>query len=249
MFIVTFTVQLKIPGSMNCIIVSDEPTGKLLNEFVNKASSLNLSGKFSDPLKARDLLVNQQDIDLLFLDLDLPGMDSFDFIGSLSYQPNVIMVSSGDKDALKAFDFNIVDYILKPIAYSRFCKGVDKAIRYYSHKQISNIPDNEVFIKRGSALIKLKIKEIIYVEALENYVTLNTRDEKFTILFTMKGIENQLPSDIFIRIHRSFIVNKSVIQTIKENVIDIIVGDKLKSLPLGKSFRELLLKDITLMSR
>ena len=234
---------------MNCIIISDELTGKLLNEFVNKVSSLNLSGSFTDPLKVRELLTNQQDIDLLFLDLDLLEMDSFDFIGSLSYQPNIIMVSSGDKDALKAFDFNIVDYITKPVLYSRFCKSVDKAIRYYSHKNSSNNPENEIFIKRGTALIKLKIKEIIYIEALENYVTLNTTDEKFTILFTMKGIEKQLPSDFFIRIHRSFIVNKSLIQSIKENDLDIMVGEKLKNLPLGKSFRELLLKDITLMAR
>lgn len=234
---------------MNCIIISDELTGNLLHEFVSKVSSLNLSGKFNDPLKAREFLANRNDVDLIFLDLDLLETDSFDFIASLSYQPNIIMVSSAEKDALKAFDFNIVDYILKPVPFSRFCRSVDKAIRYYSPKASSTTPENEIFIKRGTALIKLKIKEIIFIEALENYITLNTKDEKFTILFTMKGIEKQLPSDIFIRIHRSFIVNKSLIQTINESDLDIMIGDKLKKLPLGKSFREFLLKDITLMSR
>jgi DNA-binding LytR/AlgR family response regulator len=159
------------------------------------------------------------------------------------------MVSSGDQYALKAFEFNIVDYLLKPVTYSRFCKAVDKAIRYYSRKEVSNSSDNEIFIKKGSALAKLKIKDIIYIEALENYVTLNTNDERFTIHFTMKGIENQLPSGVFIRIHRSFIVNKSMIQAIKENTIDLIVGDTFKNLPLGKSFRDSLLNNINLMAR
>jgi len=234
---------------MNCIIVSDIISGKLLEEFVLKTSSLNLISRFSDSGSARDEISKRQDIDLIFLDLEILGMDSFDFVSSLAYKPNIIMVSSTDQHALKAFDFNIVDYLLKPISYSRFFKSVDKASRYYSHKKISNIADNEIFIKRGSALVKLKLKEIIYIEALENYVTLFTKEEKFTILFTMKGIEYQLPSEVFIRIHRSVIVNKSMIQTINESNVDIMYGDKIKSLPLGKSFREQLLKDITLMSR
>jgi DNA-binding LytR/AlgR family response regulator len=234
---------------MNCIIVSDKITCKLLEEFVGKTSYLNLIGSFNDAESAKDQLSKRQDIDLFYLDLDILKIGCFDFIRSLDYQPNIIMVSSSDQDALKAFDFNIVDYVLKPVSYLRFCKGVDKAIRYYSHKKISNIADNEIFIKRGSALVNLKLKDIIYIEALENYVTLNTKNERFTILFTMKGIENQLPSELFIRIHRSFIVNRSMIQAIKENAIDIMVGGTLKDLPLGKSFKELLLKDITLMSR
>ena len=98
-------------------------------------------------------------------------------------------------------------------------------------------------------MVKLKIKDIIYIEALENYVTLNTIERKFTIHFTMKAIENQLPSWIFIRVHRSFIVNKSMIQTIKENSLDLIIGDKLKNIPVGDSFRDPLLNSINMMAR
>jgi DNA-binding LytR/AlgR family response regulator len=234
---------------MNCIIISDKITAKLFEEFVGKTSSLSLIGTFSDSLSTRDQILHRQDIDLLFVDTETLETDCFDFINSLSYKPNIILVSSGDKDALKAFDFNIVDYLLKPVSYARFLKAVDKAVRYYSGKEASKSGDNEIFIKRGSALVKLKLKDIIYIEALENYVTLNTCNEKYTVHFTMKGIENQLPSGIFIRIQRSFIVNKKMIQAINENTVDIKVGDKLKSLPLGKTFKELLLRDITLMSR
>jgi DNA-binding LytR/AlgR family response regulator len=234
---------------MNCIIVADKANCILLEEFVGKSSSLNLIETFSDSTSARSQLSKQQDIDLIFLDLETLKMDSFDFITSLECRPNIIMVSSGDQDALKAFDLNVVDYLLKPVTYSRFCKAIDKAVRYYSCKEISNSSDNEIFIKKGMALAKLKIKDIIYVEALENYVTLNTNDERYTIHFTMKGIQNQLPPGVFIRIHRSFIVNKSMIQAINENNIDLIVGDTFKNLPLGKSFRDSLLNNINLMAR
>jgi DNA-binding LytR/AlgR family response regulator len=109
--------------------------------------------------------------------------------------------------------------------------------------------DEEIFIKKGSSLVKLKLREIVYIEALENYVTLNTNDDKFTIHFTMKAIEHQLPSGVFIRIHRSYIINKSLIQSIKENSLDLKVGGTLKCIPVGKSFRDSLLNDINVMAR
>jgi DNA-binding LytR/AlgR family response regulator len=97
--------------------------------------------------------------------------------------------------------------------------------------------------------VKLKLREIVFVEALENYVTLNTNTDKFTIHFTMKAIESQLPSGVFIRVHRSFIINKSMIQAIKESSLDIMVGHTLKNIPVGKSFRDSLLNDINVMAR
>ena len=234
---------------MNCIIVSDKLTCILLEEFVLKTSFIKLIGTFDDPGKARDQLLKRHDIDIVIVDPEMIGSDIFNFISRLDYKPNVIMVSSGDEFALKAFDFNIVDYILKPVTYSRFYRSIDKALRYYFHREVTNYGEKEIFIKRGTALIKLKLKYIAYIEALENYVTLFTDNEKYTIHFTMKGIENQLPSGVFIRVHRSFIVNKNRIQAINENTVDINVGDKIKSLSLGKSFREALLNEINLLVR
>jgi len=235
---------------MNCIIVDDDVmTCKILEGYVSKSTSLNLVGSFSDSLAARDILTKRQDIDLIILDIQMPEMDGFDFIGSLDFPPNIIIISSNEEYALRAFDFNVVDYLLKPITYGRFCKAIDKTIRYFSRKESTNSGDEEIFIKKGSSLVKLKLTEIIYIEALENYVTLNTNEDKFTIHFTMKAIENQLPSGVFIRVHRSFIINKSMIQTIKENTLDLIVGGSLKSIPVGKSFRDSLLNDINVMAR
>ncbi len=234
---------------MNCIICSSKISGKLLEEYVEKSSSLHLLGTFSNSVSVREELSKRRDIELIFLDLEQLEIDSFDFIKSLDYQTNIIMVSSGEENALKAFDFNVIDYLLKPVSYSRFCKAVDKAIRYYSRKEVGNVEEEEIFIKKGSLLIKLKLKDIVFIEALENYVILNTEDEKFTIHFTMKAIENQLPSGIFIRVHRSFIVNKSNIRAIKENSLDMNVGEELKNIPVGNSFRETLLSSIKVMAR
>lgn len=235
---------------MNCIIVDDDKLScKLLEGFVSKSTSLNLLGTFSDSVSARNELTKRHDIDLIFLDIEMPEMNGFDFIGSLEFPPNIIIVSSAEEYALKAFDFNVVDYLLKPVSYSRFCKAIDKTIRYFARKETPNTGDEEIFIKKGSSLVKLKLKEIIYVEALENYVTLNTKEERFTIHFTMKAIENQLPSTVFIRVHRSFIINKSMIQAIKENSLDLAVGDTVKSIPVGKSYRDFLLNDINVMAR
>jgi DNA-binding LytR/AlgR family response regulator len=234
---------------MNCIICANKDSTKLLEEFVGKSSTLNLIGTYSDSASVRDQLSERHDIDLIFLDVDIPEMDISDFISSFDYQTNIIIVSADDKDALKAFEFSIVDYLLKPLTYSRFYKAIDKAVRYYSNKEVSNSDANEIFIKKGSTLVKLKIKDIIYVEALENYVTLHTKNEKFTIHFTMKAIEHQLPSGIFFRVHRSFIVNISLIRTIKDDSLDLIFGNEIKNIPIGHSFRDLLLKRINIMSR
>jgi DNA-binding LytR/AlgR family response regulator len=234
---------------MNCIICANKNSSQLLEEFVGKSSSLNLIGTFSDSGSIRAQLSKRQDIDLIFLDVDIPEMDIFNFINSFDHQANIIIVSQNDQDALKAFEFNIVDYLIKPVTFSRFCKAVDKAIRYFANKDVSNSDVNEIFIKKGSTLVKLKIKDIIYVEALENYVILYTKNEKFTIHFTMKAIENQLPSGIFIRVHRSFIVNISLIKTIKENSLDLIMGNEVRDIPIGLSYRDSLLNRINIMSR
>jgi DNA-binding LytR/AlgR family response regulator len=235
---------------MNCIIVDDDKLScKILEGYVSKSTSLNMIGSFSDSVEARNILTKRQDIDLIILDIEMPEMNGFDFIGSLDFPPNIIIVSSAEEYALKAFDFNVVDYLLKPVSYGRFCKAIDKTVRYFSRKEVSNTGDEEIFIKKGSSLVKLKLREIIYIEALENYVTLNTNDDKFTIHFTMKAIENQLPSGVFIRVHRSYIINKSMIQTIKENSLDLNVAGMLKSIPVGKSFRDSLLNDINVMAR
>jgi DNA-binding LytR/AlgR family response regulator len=236
---------------MNCIIVDDDLLScRIFEEYVNKFPTLTLIGSFSNSIEARNAITKRHDVDLIILDIQMPEMNGFDFMGSLDFHPNIIIISSAEEYALKAFDFNVVDYLLKPVTYGRFCKAIDKTIRYFTRKETTtNADDEEIFIKKGSSLVKLKLREIIYIEALENYVTLITNNDKFTIHFTMKAIENQLPSGVFIRVHRSFIINKSMIQTINESSLDLNVAGTLKNIPVGKSFRDSLLNDINVMAR
>lgn len=238
---------------MNCIIVDDDVLScRVIESFVEKSSSLSLVGTFTDAITARDALMTNRDIGLIFLDIQMPEMNGFDLIASLDNPPNIIVVSSSDNYAFKAYDLNVVDYLLKPVNYGRFCRAVDKALRFFSRKENMVSPtggDQEIFIKKGSSLVKLKFRDIIYIEALENYITLATADEKYTIHFTMKAMEGQLPSGLFIRAHRSYIINKAMIQTIREKSLDLRVGTAEKSIPLGKSFRDGLLNDINVMAK
>jgi DNA-binding LytR/AlgR family response regulator len=234
---------------MNCIIGADNLSCKLLVEFVAKSSSVNLFGTFSDSVSLKDQLSRRHDIDLLFIDFEILGMDCLDFISNLDYKPNIIILSSSDQSALKTFDISFIDYLLKPVSYSGFCRAIDKAKRYYSRKDINNSADNEIFIKYESSYIKIKLKDIIYIEAFENTITLTTYDKKFDIHFTMKDLGNQLPSEIFIRVHRSFIVNKRMIRTINEDSLDLAIGNTLKNFPVGRTFKDLLLNEINVMAK
>jgi len=234
---------------MNCIIVDDQPGSRQLEEFVSRCSSLNLVGKFNDSESAISQLSKHNNIGLAFIDLKSAGIQSLELIDNLSNPPNVIVVANTGQYARKAFDHNVVDYLIKPVDYSRFSRAVDRSLK--SVLQLSSVSneDKEVFIKKESTLVKLKMPEIVYIEALENYVTIVTGEKKFTILYTMKGIENQLPADLFVRIHRSFIINKKMINIINENSLDLNVGYSVKNLPIGKSYRQNLMNDITIVDK
>ena len=235
---------------MNCIIVDDDPIWcKTLEQFVGRSSSLSLVGTYSDSVSARNVLMSRRDIELIFLDIEMPEMDGFDFLSSLEMPPHIVFVSGSEDHAFEAYNHNGIDYLLKPISYARFCRAVEKIMKYYSGRQIpATAGDEEIFIKKSSSLVKLKLKEILYVEALENYVSVITRDEKYTIHFTMRAIEQQLPSGLFFRIHRSYMVNKSVIRSISENSLTILVGNTPKTLPVGKSYRDGIMSYINMVS-
>ena len=191
----------------------------------------------------------QGNIGLAFIDIMSTGVESLDLFDGLSNPPGVIVVSSTGMYARTAFDHNVVDYLIKPLDYSRFTRAVDRSLRLFQHKSSARNENREVFVKKESTLVKLKMTDIVYIEALENYVTVVTADKKYTFLFTMKGIENQVPSDVFIRIHRSFIINKKMIRTIYENSVDLNVGHYVKNFPLSKSFKANLMNDITIVDK
>lgn len=236
---------------MNCIIVDDDKLSRVvLEEFISKTEDLRLIASFQDAISAANSInsVNSR-IDLIFLDIEMPEMNGIDFMNSMENLPQVIISSSKDKYAIEAFDFDVTDYLLKPTSFPRFLKAVNRAIKNHSIDRIELKNKDEIFIKKGSSLIKMRFSEILWVEALENYVILNTATDKFTIHFTMKAIEKKLPHPNFVRVHRSFIVNTQSISVIKDNTIDISFDDEIQSIPIGKSYKEKLLDDINLMTK
>lgn len=236
---------------MNCIIIDDDPLSrKIIEGLIAKIEVLNLVGSFESPLDSFQIFEKEDSIDLIFLDVEMPEMSGLDFLNSLDFSPMIIIVSGQEKYALEAYEYDVVDYLLKPLALPRFYKSVTKAQNRFQDKEsISNYPE-EIFIKKkNSTLVRLKYDDILWVEALENYVTVNTRKEKFTIHFTMKAIENKLPPGKFKRVHRSYIVNVRQIHQIEDNNVIIKIDNGSKVIPIGKSYRDNLMDDLNLISK
>jgi len=234
---------------MRCIVIDDDALSRrVVEEFVQRTEFLELITSYETAVDAINKLSNaEEDIDLIFLDIEMPEMDGIDFLNSLKNLPQVIIISSQEKYALEAFDYDVTDYLLKPITYGRFYKAVTKAHNIFATPTQDEA--DEIFIKKNSALVRLKYEDIIWVEALENYVIVNTFEDKFTIHFTMKSIESQLPSNKFKRVHRSYIVNLKKIERIEDNSIVVKTNDGMKTIPIGKAFKERFMNDINLMGR
>ena len=233
---------------MNCIIIDDDKLScRVIEEFVTKTENLQLLQTFSNAVDAINYLRNNIEIDLIFLDIEMPEMSGIDFMDSLTNSaPQIIIISAKDKYALSAYEYDVTDYLLKPVQYSRFYKAINKALSRYSKGKLDSKGD-EIFIKHNSSLVRLKYNDVLWVEALENYVIVNTFHDKFTIHFTMKAIEQKLPANKFTRVHRSFIVNTSSINVIEDNAILIRTHDGTKSIPIGKSYKDNLMNDINLI--
>jgi len=230
---------------MNCIIIDDDKLSRrVIEEYINKTESLTLAGSFSTAVDAINFFKQHENIDLIFLDIEMPEMSGIDFLDALKNLPQIIIVSAKGKYAINAFEYDVTDYLLKPVIYTRFYKAIDKATNRVKQTSLSTIGKEEIFIKKNSSLVRLKYDDILWVEALENYVIFNTFSDKYTIHFTMKAVEQKLPSTKFARVHRSFIVNINTIKEIDDNAIIMETSDGNKVIPIGKSYRDKLMKEL-----
>ncbi len=225
---------------MNCIIVDDDKLSRdAMKHLVSQIKWLNLIGIASNATEALSLLKNNT-IDLLLLDIEMPDTSGIELIKSLKNPPLSILATSRKDYALEAFECNVVDYLVKPIPFDRFSKAVEKAkIMFESSNQTLDFPNKDyVFIKNSGTITKLKINDILWIEALGDYLTINTSIKKYTIHSTMKMLENKLAADRFIRVHRSFIVSLDSITSIDDNIIVI----EKQLIPIGAMYRENLMK-------
>ena len=237
---------------INVIIVDDEPLAQdVLETYIEKIPELNLIEKCSNALEANEALKNH-DIDLMFLDIQMPQLTGVDFLKTLNHPPLVIFTTAYPNYAIEGFELNALDYLLKPISLERFMKAVNKAEEQLelqskgssSHGSEEEEEPNFIFVKADKKLVKINYADIIYIEGLKDYVIIRMDNSRVITLQTMKSLEEKLPQNIFKRIHRSYIVNVDKIEAIVGNMIEVVEKNQAKHLPIGKNYRDELLEII-----
>lgn len=221
---------------LSCIIVDDEPIArKILQEFTEQVPFLDLLGKFESAMKAEEFLKSNQP-DLIFLDIEMPKVSGLQMLKRINIESMVILTTAFPQYALDGYELDIIDYLLKPFALHRFLKAVQKAKDFYEMKTPSGtmMPPSYIFIKSEKRIEKVELNDILYAEVLGNYVTICTEHKKIIAYLTMKSLESQLSPADFIKIHQSFLVNRSKIESVEGN--ELKVGAK--SLPISRNYRD-----------
>ena len=222
---------------LKTVIIDDDPfSAKVLEKFVGNTEFLELTGICNSSLEAARFL-RSQPVDLLVLDVEMPEMSGLDLLSTLNKEAMVIMVSASRDYAVEAFEQNVIDYLVKPVAYPRFLIAAQKALEK-AKQNTQTTPTDFTFVKVEQKLVKIPFGEIHYIEALGDYVHIVANNKKTIVYATMKSIENKFPSNKFVRVHRSFIVNLDKIGSIEDN--NIMVGDKY--IPIGATYMKSLLQ-------
>jgi DNA-binding LytR/AlgR family response regulator len=225
---------------LSCIIVDDEPVArKILHEFVEQVPFMDLQGKFENAIKAEAFLKNNA-VDMIFLDIEMPKISGLQFLQKMHVESMVILTTAFPQYALEGYELDIIDYLLKPFAFSRFLKAVQKAKDFYQmkHAATGTVLPSYIFIKSEKRIEKVELSDILYAESVGNYVSIYTENKRIIAYLTMKSLESQLPLNEFIKIHQSYLVNCSRIEAIDGNEIKI----RDRSLPMSRNYREMVMK-------
>ena len=231
---------------ISCIVVDDDAmTLKIVESLVNRTDFLHLVGTYESSVDASNAF-QQQPVDLIFLDVEMPDMTGLELIKTLHPRPAIVLISTKQEYALEAFEYEVIDYLLKPIAnYGRFLQAAQRARMSVEKKGPVTAPDksNHIYLKVDSLLVKFPLKEILWVEAFGDYVKVKTPHKVHTVYATLKSIEDALPDDEFMRIHRSYIVRMDKIDNIDNTNLQIT--DQI--LPIGNSHKRNLMERIKVL--
>ena len=228
------------------IIVDDEPLAlDVLETYIEKIPEFQLVKKCSNAVEA-NIALKEHDIDLMFLDIQMPQLTGIDFLKTLTHPPLVIFTTAYPNYAIEGFELNALDYLLKPISLDRFLKATNKAIERLNatapQQAPKEMPETDyMFVKADKKLVKINYEDIVYIEGLKDYVIIKLEQERVITLQTMKSLEEKLPPSKFKRIHRSFIVNIKKISAIVGNMVEVKEKNQAKHLPIGKNYRDELL--------
>jgi two-component system LytT family response regulator len=230
------------------MVVDDEPFAlDLILGYVSRTPFLELSGAFSNPFKALTALLNNS-VDLVFLDINMPELSGIQLLKSLPTRPMVVFTTAYSEFGAESYEFDAIDYLLKPVKYERFLKAVSKAMEHSGHGilQQPEIPENLpvvdnppfILIKSGTRVNKVRTDQILYIEGAGNYMTFHTREKNIMALLSMTEVLEMLPAGRFVRIHKSFVVNKDCIDVIEKHRVII----NRQSIPIGVTYRSMDLK-------
>ena len=236
---------------MNCIIIDDEATARaIISQLCSNIEGLDVVEEFPNAIQAIKYL-NQNEIDLIFLDIHMPDFTGFDFIETIKNPPRIILTTSDSNFAIQAFEYDcIVDYLVKPITQERFNKAIDKAkskgatvAANSSSEKVETTSGNDLYVNIDRRLIKIDIPSIYLVEAKGDYIYVKTENQNYTVHSTLKKIEDKLPNDLFLKVHRSYIINVNKIIDIEDNSVLI----KKDVIPVSRSNRPELMKRLNLL--
>jgi DNA-binding LytR/AlgR family response regulator len=232
---------------MKCIIIDDEPVARrLLEEFIADTGFLELAEKAENPTRALELLA-ENNIDLIFLDINMPKLNGIDFLKNAKGLPAVIMTTAYPEFALAGFALDVLDYLVKPIPYERFLKACYKAKKMQDLKKVAEDSQQKAtgyfFIKCNGVLEKVFYKDLQYAEALLNYVILHSNGRKMIVYMTIKSLVEQLPADLFLKVHKSYIVNLEKVKSIEGNTLTVGDAKISISLDLREQVLQVILKD------
>ena len=219
---------------MNCIAIDDEPLAlEVLKKYISKIPELNLVAVFSDAIEAMEYL-QKNPVNLLLLDIHMPDISGFQLYNSLPVKPMVIFTTAYKEYAVEGFELDAIDYLLKPFNFVRFQKAVSKATNRGKLKDKEDSPSQHLYIHSDYKMVKVAFAEIIYIEALDDYVKINTASQSYLTLLSMKKILDKLPEKNFIRIHRSYIVAAEKISFLQYRKVGLINNIEL---PVGDTYR------------
>lgn len=231
---------------MNCLIVDDNKIARTtLKQLASQVKNITIVGECANAMEAYNTL-QEQPVDVLLLDIEMPGMTGLELTRNLGNKRPIIIFTTSKKDyAAEAFDLNVVDYVVKPITPARFVQAIDKAREAFQSlgEEVKFSGDAFIFIRDSNIVKRLSVDEILYIEAMGDYVKIHTPKRFFAIHTTMKMVEQRLPADRFLRVHRSYIVAVDKIDTIQEGAL--IVGGK--PVPVADAYRSALNKRMNIL--
>jgi DNA-binding LytR/AlgR family response regulator len=229
---------------ITCAIVEDDSMSLTMVEgFAEQTEMLEILGKFSSPGDAIPWLLKNK-VDLLFLDVEMPGMTGLEMLRVLTHKPEVIVISSNPNYAIEAFDLTVTDYLLKPLKnYPRFMTAIGKVIAKVGERSVKKNTNENIFIKIDSLLLNLEVESILLIEAFGDYIKIQTAGKVYVVYSSIKKVEEKLDSEKFVRIHRSFIVNISKITNVASSNLEI----NKRIIPISETYKEILLQRLSVL--